>query len=68
MLPPPGMDPTARRHIWDVIARYGRERSVILTTHSMEECEVLCGRISIMVVSGGRLRVGETIKMEAAPG
>ena len=42
---------------WEVIARIctaQRECSVILTTHSMEECEALCTRAGIMV--GGRLR------------
>ena len=51
------MDPVARRFMWDVIARISSQEaqcSVILTTHSMEECEALCGRVGIMV--GGRLR------------
>ena len=40
--------------MWDVIAAIGEKRSVILTTHSMEECEALCTRIGIMV--DGRLK------------
>lgn len=40
--------------MWDLIASTMKNRSVILTTHSMEECEALCQRIGIMV--GGRLR------------
>jgi len=56
--PSTGMDPVARRFMWDVIARISSNAeapcSVILTTHSMEECEALCGRVGIMV--GGRLR------------
>lgn len=42
---------------WEVIARIcidKKECSIILTTHSMEECEALCNRAGIMV--GGRLR------------
>jgi len=57
-----GVDPVARREIWEMVSKMvaGRnvapeERtSVILTTHSMEECEALCPRIGIM--ANGRLR------------
>jgi len=55
--PSTGMDPVARRYMWEVIERISQQDSqcaVVLTTHSMEECEALCGRIGIMV--GGRLR------------
>jgi ATP-binding cassette subfamily A (ABC1) protein 3 len=55
--PSTGMDPVARRFMWDVIAKVSTERkdcSIMLTTHSMEECEALCTRTGIMV--GGRLR------------
>lgn len=55
--PSTGMDPVARRFMWDVISDMVNRRvkcSVILTTHSMEECEALCTRIGIMV--GGVLR------------
>merc|ERR1712093_147147 len=42
--------------MWDVIARLAssQQRTVVLTTHSMEECEALCSRMAIMV--DGRLR------------
>ena len=49
-----GMDPSARRKIWDLIARISENRSIVLTTHSMEEAEALCTRLTIMV--GGRMR------------
>ncbi|CAB1115344.1 ABC [Ectocarpus sp. CCAP 1310/34] len=55
--PSTGMDPMARRFMWNVIMRIvteNKECAMILTTHSMEECEALCQRIGIMV--GGRLR------------
>lgn len=55
--PSTGMDPVARRFMWKVIAEVAtRDKacSIILTTHSMEECEALCQRVGIMV--GGRLR------------
>jgi len=52
--PSTGMDPEARRFMWKVISDTMSGRSVILTTHSMEEAEALSNRITIMV--GGRLR------------
>ncbi|KAG3110434.1 hypothetical protein PI124_g8957 [Phytophthora idaei] len=55
--PSPGMDPVSRRFMWDVIADIstrGKESTIVLTTHNMEECEALCSRVRIMV--GGRLR------------
>jgi ATP-binding cassette subfamily A (ABC1) protein 1 len=49
--PTTGMDPGARRFLWNVILGVIHEgkRSVILTSHSMEECEALCTRLAIMV-------------------
>ncbi|NWH74855.1 ABCA1 protein, partial [Piaya cayana] len=53
--PTTGMDPQARRFLWDCILSVIREgRSVVLTSHSMEECEALCTRMAIMV--NGRFR------------
>jgi len=52
--PSTGMDPVSRRHMWDFISATMAGRSVILTTHSMEECEALCSNVGIMV--DGRLR------------
>lgn len=57
-----GVDPVARREIWRLVSEMvsddcvtPEERtSVVLTTHSMEECEALCPRIGIM--ANGRLR------------
>ncbi|XP_077445156.1 phospholipid-transporting ATPase ABCA1 isoform X1 [Stigmatopora argus] len=48
--PTTGMDPEARRFLWDCVLSMVKEgRSVILTSHSMEECEALCTRMAIMV-------------------
>uniref|UniRef100_A0A8C2Q7P8 ABC transporter domain-containing protein n=1 Tax=Cyprinus carpio TaxID=7962 RepID=A0A8C2Q7P8_CYPCA len=48
--PTTGMDPKAPRFLWDCILSVIKEgRSVILTSHSMEECEALCTRMAIMV-------------------
>ncbi|NXB47256.1 ABCA1 protein, partial [Leucopsar rothschildi] len=49
------MDPQARRFLWERILGVIRDgRSVVLTSHSMEECEALCTRMAIMV--NGRFR------------
>ncbi|XP_062844042.1 retinal-specific phospholipid-transporting ATPase ABCA4 isoform X2 [Trichomycterus rosablanca] len=48
--PTTGMDPHARRLLWNVIMSVIRDgRAVVLTSHSMEECEALCTRLAIMV-------------------
>ncbi|KAI4541292.1 hypothetical protein MG293_008434 [Ovis ammon polii] len=53
--PTTGMDPAARRFLWNSLLAVVREgRSVVLTSHSMEECEALCTRLAIMV--NGRFR------------
>ena len=46
--PSTGMDPIARRGMWEFIRTTMSGRCVILTTHSMEECEALCHRLCIM--------------------
>jgi len=51
--PSTGMDPGARRKMWNVIAESRRGRTVLLSTHLMEEAEALCSRIGIVV--DGRL-------------
>ncbi|XP_075923304.1 phospholipid-transporting ATPase ABCA1 [Petromyzon marinus] len=48
--PTTGMDPKARRFLWNcILAIVQAGRSVVLTSHSMEECESLCTRMAIMV-------------------
>jgi ATP-binding cassette subfamily A (ABC1) protein 3 len=53
--PSAGMDPAARRSMWEIIrAIKQRGCSVVLTTHSMEEAEALANRLAIM--HEGRIR------------
>uniref|UniRef100_A0A8D0GAH8 ABC transporter domain-containing protein n=1 Tax=Sphenodon punctatus TaxID=8508 RepID=A0A8D0GAH8_SPHPU len=48
--PTTGMDPQSRRLLWNSIVSVIRAgRAVVLTSHSMEECEALCTRLAIMV-------------------
>jgi ABC-2 type transport system ATP-binding protein len=47
--PTTGLDPAARRALWDIIEDLKREgRSVLLTTHYLEEAEILCDRVAIL--------------------
>ena len=47
--PTTGLDPQARRHLWQVIRKIRDEgKAIVLTTHYMEEAEELCDRVAIM--------------------
>lgn len=47
--PTTGLDPQARRNLWDLVTEIkSRGKTIVLTTHYMEEAEVLCDRIAIM--------------------
>uniref|UniRef100_A0A6Q2Z807 P-type phospholipid transporter n=1 Tax=Esox lucius TaxID=8010 RepID=A0A6Q2Z807_ESOLU len=48
--PTTGMDPHSRRFLWNsIMSVIQDDRAVVLTSHSMEECEALCTRLAIMV-------------------
>ena len=49
-----GLDPFSRRQLWNILKKCQRKRGMMLTTHSMDEAELLCSRIGIMV--NGKLR------------
>lgn len=47
--PTTGLDPQARRHLWELIEQVRKKGiTVILTTHYLEEAEMLCDRVAIM--------------------
>ena len=47
--PTTGLDPQARRHLWELIEQVRKKGiSVIMTTHYMDEAEMLCDRIAVM--------------------
>jgi ATP-binding cassette subfamily A (ABC1) protein 3 len=46
--PSTSTDPLVRRYMWNVITALGANKSVVVTTHSMDECDALATRIGIM--------------------
>jgi ABC-2 type transport system ATP-binding protein len=47
--PTTGLDPQARRNLWELIAAVRKKGiTIIMTTHYMEEAELLCDRVAIM--------------------
>lgn len=68
--PTTGLDPQARRILWDFILRLKREgRSILLTTHFMDEAELLADRIAVMdqgkIVAEG---TADALKAKFCPG
>ena len=47
--PSTGLDPASRRQLWRAVQEAKQDTAVVLTTHSMEEAEVLCDRLGIFV-------------------
>lgn len=61
--PTTGLDPLARRNLWKIISDIKAQgKTIVLTTHYMEEAELLCDRIAIME-KGKILAMDETHKL-----
>ena len=56
--PTAGVDPVARRHIWNLIEKNKSNRAIILTTHHLDEAEILGDKIAIIHKVGTRLLEG----------
>ena len=66
--PTTGLDPQARRHLWDLVDELKQAgRTIILTTHYMEEAERLCDRVAIMD-HGRMIAQGTTPQLVASLG
>lgn len=52
--PTTGMDPVSRRHVWTLIQRMKQEKCIIMTTHAMEEAELLSDKL--MVLNHGQVK------------
>ncbi len=61
--PTGALDPQSRRQLWDAIEEFRhRERTVVLTTHSMEEAEAICDRVAI-VDAGAIIALGSPAEL-----
>jgi ABC-2 type transport system ATP-binding protein len=57
--PTTGLDPQARRNLWDLIRQIQEQgKTIVLTTHYMEEAEILCDRVAVM--DNGRIILCDT--------
>lgn len=67
--PTTGVDPKSRRFVWNCIKKFQthENHSIILTSHSMDECETLCNRLAIMVKGNFRC-VGPIQKLKSQYG
>ncbi|XP_010256765.1 PREDICTED: ABC transporter A family member 7-like isoform X2 [Nelumbo nucifera] len=65
--PSTGLDPASRNNLWNVVKRAKQDRAIILTTHSMEEAEVLCDRLGIFV-DGNLQCIGNPKELKARYG
>ena len=62
-----GLDVVARRGLWQLIRDVAGETAIVLTTHYLEEAEVLCGRIAVMT-SGKIAAVGSAAELKEQSG
>lgn len=61
--PTTGMDPVSRRQVWNIIEKAKKNKVIVLTTHSMEEADILGDKIAIM--AQGRLQcVGSSLHLK----
>lgn len=65
--PSSGLDPASRKDLWNAVKVAKQDRGVILTTHSMEEAEVLCDRIGI-IANGSLQCIGNSKELKAKYG
>ncbi|CAJ0597023.1 unnamed protein product [Cylicocyclus nassatus] len=66
--PTAGIDPKTRRHIWELLKQMrSRGRALVLSSHSMEECEALCSCLGVLV-KGRFVAIGasQTLKSKYA--
>ena len=61
--PTTGMDPVSRRAVWQLMQDLKKDKTIILTTHAMEEADALADRIAIVV--DGRIKcIGTPLNMK----
>ena len=47
--PTSGVDPSSKRKVWKLLSAVREEAALLVSSHSMEECEVMCQRVGILV-------------------
>lgn len=65
--PTSGMDLSARRQLWNMLKEYKKDRIILLTTHYMDEADILGDRIAIMT-SGKVAALGSSIFLKSTFG
>jgi ABC-2 type transport system ATP-binding protein len=66
--PTTGLDPQSRRQLWEIIREFGRQRrTIVITTHYMDEAERLCDRVAI-VDRGQVIALGSPAELIASMG
>ncbi|KAI4365910.1 hypothetical protein MLD38_021849 [Melastoma candidum] len=65
--PSTGLDPASRKHLWDAVKLAKQDCAIILTTHSMEEADILCDRLGIFV-DGSLQCIGNPKELKARYG
>lgn len=65
--PTSGMDLSARRQLWNMLKEYKKDRIILLTTHYMDEADILGDRIAIMA-SGKVAALGSSIFLKSTFG
>ena len=46
--PTTGMDPVSRRHVWTLIQQLKNDKAIIMSTHAMEEAEILSDKLILL--------------------
>lgn len=54
--PTAGMDPYSRRHLWDLLKKSRAGRVVLLTTHFMDEADILAGMLYLTILLSNPIR------------
>lgn len=65
--PTTGLDPISRRQVWELIKELKKDRAVILTTHSMEEADVLSDCVAV-IVDGQLKTIGTSLNLKNTHG
>jgi ABC-type multidrug transport system ATPase subunit len=65
--PTTGLDPISRRQVWELIRELKKDRAVILTTHSMEEADVLSDCVAV-IVDGQLKTIGTSLNLKNTHG